>query len=558
MSHSENITNAIPPNCDTIIIGGGHNGLVAANLLAQAGQKVHVFEASSHWGGAATSRAIAPDVTVNEVVTHLTEWPRLLSQKLRLGQSGLRYTAQSDAPHTVLLGASGGHLTLKNGQVTGENLSENDQNEWQNFTQAMRKFARVLAPILAESPPLLSGSLLSGSLLSKGGDFASKWAAAKLAVRLRLLGRRDMREFLRIIGMNGFDLAQDYLSHPMLQGLVALEATQSGYLGPRAPGTVLPFLLHLATQAMAASSLGSYQPYDRAVAQPVGGAASLSAALAAAAERAGVVLWPNSKVQKILIEDGQAIGIVLESGTRAMAKRVIATLPPKNLMLDLVGPTHLDGGFVHRMNGLTSRGRMAVMYLVVKSLPQFTGLDESALRSRLVIAPTAEMVEIAFDATKYGKCASASALAITLPSLSDPSLMVGGNHILAVQVVGAADARASQDTATAATQRNDLIAASLRQLEIYAPGIAGQILHQHIALPVDIEREYGLSGGAWHGVDVGFDRFYALRPSFDLADYATPIENLFATGAAFHPGGGVNGWPGHNLAQKILRIKGGK
>ena len=544
MAHVDRDKNSHAPDCDTIIIGGGHNGLVAASFLAKAGQKVQVYEASSHWGGAAVTREIAPGVKVNAVAQQLNAWPHDVTTSLNLTQHGLQLTPNS-AAHSVALAQDGRHIILRNGRAEGKNLSPTTAQTWQNFTTKMGKFARLLAPILSDAPPVLSGR----------GDWSSKFAAAKLALRLRLMGRRDMREFLRIIGMNGFDLAHDYVSEPLLQGIIAFDTCQSGYLGPRAPGTVLPYLLHLASEARAAPRLRQYRPYDQASAQAVGGVAAIPQSLAKAAQSYGAGLSLDSPVRKIIIENGCAVGVELANGKQIQAKRVIAAMSPKSLMLDLVGVTHLDGGFAHAMNGLKSRGRTAIMHLVLDQLPQFNGLDSESLRGRLVIAPSGEAVERAFDATKYGNYTEAPPMAITIPTLSDPALAKDGKHILSALVLGAPDANDSRDAAKATEHRAGLMAACLRQIELYAPGISAHIKHQHIALPIDIEQNYGVPGGAWHGVDLGFDRFYALRPSFELADYSTPITGLYATGAAFHPGGGMTGWPGYNVARRVLRMK---
>ncbi|MCX8505967.1 MAG: NAD(P)/FAD-dependent oxidoreductase [Alphaproteobacteria bacterium] len=544
MAHVDRDKNSHAPECDTIIIGGGHNGLVAASFLAKAGQKVQVYEASSHWGGAAATHEIAPGIKVNAVAQQLNAWPHDVTASLNLTQHGLQLTPNS-AAHSVALAQDGQHIILRNGRAEGKNLSPTTEQAWQNFTEKMGKFARLLAPILSDAPPILSGR----------GDGPSKFAAAKLALRLRLLGRRDMREFLRIIGMNGFDLAHDYLSEPLLQGIIAFDACQTGYLGPRAPGTVLPYLWHLASEARAAESLRQYRPYDQMAAHSLGGVAAVPSALAKAAGSYGAGLSLDTPVRNIIIENGCAVGVELENGKKIRAKRVVATISPKKLMLDLVGAAHLDGGFAHQMNGLKSRGRTAILHLVLDQLPQFKGLDADSLGGRLVIAPSSAAVERAFDATKYGNYAEAPPMAITIPTLSDPALAKDGKHILSAMVLGAPDANDSRDTAKATEHRVGLMAACLRQIEFYAPGINAHIKHQHLALPIDIEQNYGVPGGAWHGIDLGFDRFYALRPSFELADYSTPITGLYATGAAFHPGGGITGWPGYNVARRLLRMK---
>ncbi len=508
---------------DCIIIGAGHNGLVCGAILARRGKRVLIVEASTSVGGPAATHEFAPGFRASTAhLMHLM--PRSLITALGLEQHGLQFAANGMA--TTSLSPSGNHLLLTPESVAA--ASPVDAEAYPAFLTRMTRLAGALRPMLASVPPRLGTDAWSDRI-----------ALLKLGWQIRRLGRKDMRELLRIIGMNAYDLCTDYLKAPLLQGALAFDATLGGNLGPRAPGTVLPWLVRLAMQG-ADGNVG--------LAQPVGGMGGLSDALARAAKAAGAEVRTGVRVDRVLVADDRVTGVVLSSGESYLAPVVVSNADPKTTFIDLLGPEHLDTEFVRRVDRARSKGVVAKLHLALDRLPAFANLPESALRGRLLLAPSLTYVERAFDAPKYGEYSAAPAMEITVPTVNDPSLAPAGSHVLSAVVECAAyDLRAGWTE-----QRDAYQALLIDQLEGLAPGLRSSVRAAELLTPVDLEARYGNRGGHWHHADLALDQFYFVRPVAGAAQYSTPVAGLFLCGAATHPGGGVAGENGRLAAQAVL------
>ena len=285
---------------DCIIIGAGHNGLVCGAILAGRGKRVLIVEASTSVGGPAATHEFAPGFRASTAhLMHLM--PRSLITALGLEQHGLKFAATGMA--TTSLSPTGNHLLVTPDGVAA--ASPADSEAYPAFMTRMARLAGALRPMLGSIPPRLGTDAWSDRI-----------ALLKLGWQIRRLGRKDMRELLRIIGMNTYDLCTDYLKAPLLQGALAFDATLGGNLGPRAPGTVLPWLVRLAMQG-ADGSVG--------MAQPVGGMGGLSDALARAAKAAGVEVRTGVRVDRVLVADDRVTGVVLASGESYLAPVVVSS-----------------------------------------------------------------------------------------------------------------------------------------------------------------------------------------------------------------------------------------
>jgi phytoene dehydrogenase-like protein len=392
----------------------------------------------------------------------------------------------------------------------------------------MQRFAKALVPLLAKVPPRLGT-----------GDWRDAAALARLGWQIRKLGRSDMRELLRIGGMNVHDLLEEHFTLPALRGALAFDAVLGTNFGPRSPGTVLTLLYRLAGQAAGGAA---------GLSQPVGGVGALCAALARAATAAGAQVRTAAPVARILVEADRAAGVELDSGERIAAGAVISSADPKTTFLQLLGTAHLDTGFVRRVRHLRAHGLAAKLHLALDGPPKFTGVSEAALRGRLLVAPSLEYLERAYNHAKYGEYSSAPALEITVPSLNDPQLAPPGKHVLSA-IVQYAPYLLKDGWLEARERFADVCVATL---ERFAPGISRSILGAELLTPVDIEREFRISGGHWHHGELAFDQFFMVRPVPGAAQHRTPLPGLFLCGAGCHPGGGVIGTAGRNAAQQVL------
>ena len=505
---------------DCIVIGAGHNGLICAAMLARGGRSVLVVEAQPQLGGAALTREFSPGFKVSACAHLVHLMPADLLRDLDLATHGLDWAAEGLA--TTVLSADGAPLTVEEGRVGSDN------DAYRSYSGQMRRFARALVPLLSKVPPRLGTT-----------DWKDLSALAGLAWKIRRLGRRDMRELLRIGGMNVYDLLEENFSGEALKGALAFDAVLGTNFGPRSPGTVLTLLYRLAAEAASGT---------RGLAQPRGGVGAVSEALAKAAVAAGVTIRPGSPVRRILVEADRAAGVELESGERIAAGTVVSNADPKTTFLQLLGAAHLDTGFVRRVRHLRARGLAAKLHLALDRAPVFNGLAESGLRGRLLIAPSQQYLERAYNHSKYGEYSSAPAMEITVPSVNDPALAPAGRHVLSavVQYVP----YELKDGWT--RQRDRFIDLCTQLLDAHAPGLKASIVAAELLTPLDIEQEFRISGGHWHHGELAFDQFFMVRPVPGAAQHRTPLPGLYLCGAGCHPGGGIMGTAGRNAARQVL------
>ncbi len=511
---------------DSIIVGGGHNGLVCAAYLARAGRSVLVLEAAERVGGAAVTREFAPGFKVSACAHLLHLMPPALMRDLGLERQGLKLAAER-LP-TLALSSEGDHLVFGSGSVGGlAERSSTDAAAYAEWQALLGRLSGALQPLLEAVPPRLGT-----------GAWRDRASLLGLGWRLRRLGRRDLRELLRIGGMCVHDLLEDRFGLALLKGALALDAVLGTNYGPRSPGTVLSLLYRVA------ASRGV-----EALAQPQGGLGALSEALARAAAAAGAQIRTGAPVARILVRNDRAAGVQLASGEEICATSVVSSADPKATFLKLLGSEHLDAGFVRRVAQLRSRGLTAKLHLALDRLPQFPGVAAQALRGRLLVAPSADYIERAYNHAKYEEFSRAPMLEVTIPTLADPGLAPAGKHVMSVIVQYAPYAIAGGWQA----QRRAFTDLVIDTLGGYAPELRGCIGASELLTPPDIEREFRITGGHWHHAELALDQFFMVRPVPGAAQYHAPVPGLFLCGAGCHPGGGVMGLAGRNAARQVMR-----
>lgn len=512
---------------DIIVVGGGHNGLTCAAYLAKAGRRVLIVEAADRLGGAAANREFAPGVTGPGCAHIMHQLHPAVRKQLKLKKHGLKLAARQ-LP-TISLGEGGQHLVLTGKRIDGLN-EIGDRETWPALHRRLMRMARALHPSLSQMPPRMGGS-----------DWRDRLALAKLGVRLRLLGKTDMREFLRIVNMNVFDLLNDELTDERLKGALAFDAVLGSNFGPRSPGSVLTWLYRLA------GDIGN----SDGLAIPQGGMGAVAEALANAAQSFGAEIRTGAPVRRILVEGDHACGVELESGETVTAGLVVSNADPKRTFQSLVGAEHLDTGFQRRLRGFRGNGLAAKLNLVLEGVPEFTGLDMAKLGGRLILAPDMGYLERAFDHSKYGEYSTAPALEITIPSLHDGSLASVGRNVMSVVVQYAPyELKGGWDA-----NREAFADHVIKTIAALAPGLPKQVVAREMLAPPDLEREFGMTGGHWHHGDLAVDQMLMLRPVPGFAQYASPVPGLYLCGAGTHPGGGVTGAAGMNAARRILAVE---
>lgn len=511
---------------DAVLVGGGHNGLVAATRMARAGMRVVVLEASQQAGGAAGGYEIHPGFRLPALAHMLPAFDRRAIRELKLGRHGLNPGIEETT--TVSLLPGGGSLVLHpDAGTTAAGLraySASDAETWPDFQRRLRTHTDALRPLLAGEPPRL--------------DFADRrnlFALGRLGWSIRRRGRQQMRDLLQIITMNVADLLEDHFETDAVMGALALDAVLGTDHGPRSPNTVFTLLHRLA---------GQLSPGTRPAAVTGGNRRPPVKALLEAAAAAGVEIRTGVAVKAIRVDAGAARGVELADGATIDSPVVVSNADPVTTCTELVDGDHLDADFRRELRAIRTRGTTGKVGFAVDRLPD---LPQPATNGpvRWVIAPSIGYVERAFDHVKYGAVVPEPALEITIPSLDDPDCAPPGQHVMSVNVAYA--------PYSATADPDELGATVTAMIERRTPGFARTVLAREAWGPREIEQRFGMRGGHWHHGDIALDQFFMVRPVPGFAQYRVPIEGLYLCGAGTHPGGGVTGTNGINAARAVLR-----
>jgi phytoene dehydrogenase-like protein len=509
---------------DIIIIGGGHNGLVCAAYLAKAGKKVTVLEAAGQVGGAAATREFAPGFRAS--CAHLLYLlDQDISKDLALESNGL--SIARSGLETIALAADGGHITIGSDNVDGGGLSSEDKAAYAEYRRFMSKFAAIIGGMHNLVPPRITQE--RGDLIALG----------KLALKVRMLGRDDMREFLRIGGINIYDILKENFDNPLLKGALSLDAVLGTFSGPRSNNSVFTALHRMSGNNAGAAGSASIA---------AGGMGAVTDALAAAAKKAGADIRTASPVSKILMDGMTVAGVELANGEQIAASTVVSNASPKATIMNLLGARHVEAGYARKVDNIRAKGTAAKLHLALDGLPEFKGVSPAQLGERLVIAPTVEYVEQAFNHCKYGEYSARPVAEITIPSIHDASLAPDGKHVLSA-IVQYAPRKLGAGWSEGKTAFMDVV---MDVLSDYSPDIRQKTVAAELLTPEDIESEFRMTGGHWHHGELSLDQFLMLRPVPKSAQYKTPVNGLFFCGAGCHPGGGVMGSAGRNAANTIL------
>jgi phytoene dehydrogenase-like protein len=514
-----------------IVIGAGHNGLVAAYHLAKAGLRPIVLERAAEIGGGAITSELHPGFRV-PTFTHELLVHEDIVRSMDLERHGVRFI---DVPVDVCaLSLEGPPLALYSDTVrTVDELRSAgiaDADAYTSWRAAVDAITSVLAPLLAAPPPTIDTFELR--------DLSN---LIGLGRRFRALPKREGYRLLRWLPMAVADLVRESFSHDLLCATLAGPGVSGTPLGPRSAGSGLVLLLREAHRRLAGGR-------SRRV---VGGPGALTQAMAAAARAAGAEIRVNAPVTQIPVRDGRVIGVIVE-GHWIGAEVVLSSADPRQTFLSLIDPVELLPAFRSKLRNYRSRGTLAKVNLALSALPAFTGIGgrTELLTGRLHIGPTIDYLERAFDHSKYGEISAAPWLEVSMPSLLDPSLTPPGGHVASIYVHYAPYHLRDRDWNEA---RDALLAATMTVLERYAPGIRSLVVAAEVVTPVDLEQRLGLSGGnIFHG-ELAADQLLGFRPSIGYGQYAGPIGGLYLCGGGTHPGGFMTGASGRLAAGEVLK-----
>jgi phytoene dehydrogenase-like protein len=518
---------------DAIIIGAGHNGLIAGAYLARAGRKVLVLERRDVVGGAAVTEEIFPGYRFTEFSYVVSLLRPEIIRDLELPRHGLKILP---LPSTVTPLDNGDYLAAwDDHDLTRRELyrhSPRDAEAADEYSRVMARAAKAIKPVLGLVPPdpsSLGWRDLVG-LLKLG-----KYGAS--------LGEREIYRIAKLVTQSSADLLDEWFEFDPLKGTKSASGIIGTFLGPRSPGTAYVLLHHY---------MGEIDGAFRAWGFAKNGTGGVTAAIASSARALGVEIRTGAAVARVLVRGGRACGVALENGDEFEAKVVMSAADPKRTFLQFIERQHLPDEFTTAIQNFRVRGSSGKVNIALSELPQFTCLPgEGPLhRGAISISPSIDYIERAYDEAKYGRFSTNPYIDMIIPSMIDRDMAPPGHHVMSCFVQYAPyDVEGGWDDA----RREAFGEAVIGTIERYAPNIRRAIVGKQVITPMDIERIAGITGGnIFHG-ELLLHQLFFLRPAPQWADFRTPLPGYYFGASGAHPGGGVMGAAGKLAAHEILK-----
>jgi len=518
---------------DVIVIGGGHNGLVNAAYLAKAGKKVVVLERRHVLGGAAVTEEIIPGFLFSECSYVVSLLRPEIIRELDLPRHGLEILPL-DGTFSPM--PSGDYLWRVNDHAKSirdiRRHSRLDAEAYDEFSKMMTPMCRFVKPMLSMIPP--DPTTLNPKDLKQ---------LHFLLQRFRELSSDERYTLVQLMTMSSADFLDQWFETDVLKATMSASGIIGTFLGIRSPGTAYVLLHHY---------MGEIDGAFRSWGFSRGGTGAISNAIADAAREAGVEIRTKAPVGKILVKNGRAAGVILQSGEELSASVVSSSVDPHLTFEKFLEPSELPDDFLEGVRRYKFRGSSGKVNLALDALPNFKCFPGPGvhLRGAISISPSMEYMERAYDDAKYGHFSRKPYIDMVIPSLTDPSVAPAGKHVLScfVQYAPYRLAQGTWDDQKQAFGDN-----VINTIAEYAPNIKDIIVGRQVLTPLDLEREFGLTQGNIFQGELSLEQLFFLRPVAGWAYYRTPIHNLYMCGSATHPGGGIMGANGRIASQVILK-----
>jgi phytoene dehydrogenase-like protein len=527
-------TSPVATHYDAVIVGGGHNGLVAASYLARAGLKTLVLERRHVLGGAAVTEELWPNIkvsTASYVVSLLS--PRIVKD-LELVRHGYHVYPLDPAYFAPFPDGNGMLLWDDPARAAEEiaRISKRDGTNYIEYSRAIGDLAALIRPLLYATPP--------DPRIKRARDVVGGLSLGRFVFK----SRRDLPHLIDLMTMSAADFLGNFFVDDRIKGALALGSVIGAWCGPMSPGSAYVLLHH---------RMGETDGVTGAWGFVRGGMGALSECIASAARAAGAEIRTDADVVSIDVTDGRATGVTLSDGTVIMTEVVASSAHPHTTFLSLVGKEQLPTEFVQDIEAFRSRSPSAKVNMVISELPDLTarpGKEPGPQHPEIVISPSLQYLEQAWDDAKYGRVSVHPMIDAVIPTTKDPTLAPDGLHVMTcfVQYVPYEPVDGPWDEA----KRNALGDLVVDTLSEYAPNLKKAVVHRQVLTPVDLEERFGLIGGNIFQGEMSLDQLFSLRPSPLAADYRTPVKGLYLCGSGAHPGGGVMGIPGLNGARAVL------
>ena len=528
----------MPIGQKVVVVGGGHNALIAAFYLARGGFRPVVLEGREMVGGGAVTEEFHPGFYASTLSHTLGPLRGDIAREMRLERFKLEVFRPDPR---VFAPAPDGRGLLFYGDAAKtagalSHLSAKDGTKYTEFAETLEGFSSVFDRVVSITPP--------GIDHPSPEDFLN---LLRTALNVRSLGKRGIFDLLRWGPMAVADFVAEFFETELLRAVIAARGIFGEALGPWSAGSTAVLLLRAAADP---NPVGSAR-------FPRGGLGEFSRALSEAAQKAGAEVRTRAEVAKIQTKNGAVSGVTLANGEEIACEAVVSGVDPKRTFFQLLDPGQPDPVFATRMKNFRARGSVAKVHLALGDLPDFPALGNAvaadgfreALSGRIHIGYEIDYLEKAFDAWKYGEISRAPYLDLTIPTILDPSLAPEGKHVLSAYFQFA-PYRLRQGSWK--ERRGELVNILLKTLGAYSPNFATLVEGAQVITPEDLESVYGFTGGhIFHG-ELALDQIFTMRPVMDWARYHTPVRGLFLCGNGTHPGNGLTGASGANAAKEII------
>ena len=518
---------------DAIIIGAGHNGLVAACYLARSGLKVLVLERQPYIGGAAVSRRLYEDFTYSNCSYVCSLLRPQIMRTLELPRFGLQIIPYEGG---CTMMRDGGYFSLYNNHDALRREisrhSRRDAEAYDRYARDVQRQCKFIKPLLLREPP--------DPTSFKPRDLRE---LLYLARRFNGLGEERMYDTLRFWTMSAADFLDEYFESDIIKAHMAGSSIIGTALGPRSPGSAYVLLHHY---------MGDIDETVGAWGFARGGMGAVSSALGASLAASGGEIRVDAPVEQILVEGGRARGVRLASGERLQAKLVVSNLDVRRTFLESMQEADLPADFLRQVRNFKIRGSSGKLNIALDGLPQFPQIPAGSpsIRGDLHVTDTIEMMERAYDDWKEGRWSRAPYIDMLMPTLIDPTMAPEGKHYMSVFVQYCPYQLA--EGPWTAERRQAFGETVLSTIGACSPNFRDLVRHAEIRTPWDIENEVGLTEGNIFQGELTLDQLLFNRPIPGYAQYRAPVRGLYMCGSSTHPGGGVMGAPGANAARAIL------
>jgi phytoene dehydrogenase-like protein len=499
-----------------------------------------VLEARHKVGGAADTMAPwpeAPEFKVTTLSYVMSLMPDTILRDLELERHG--YTATPVGPYFLPFPDGRCIVQYDDAQKNYDSFaqfSKRDADAIERWDAWIGGLADVLGPLMMTTPPRL-GSLKPIDLNEQ----------LRLAWRFRGLDVRGLADVTRLMTMSVVDLLDRFFESDQVKTVMALNGLIGTWAGPYEPGTGY-VMAHHSIGDVGDGHLGSW-------AVPEGGMGAVSDAIASSARSHGAEIRTDARVARILVQDGAAVGVVLESGEELRAPLVVTAIHPKITFLQQIDRVELPGDFVDDIANWKSRSGVVKINAALDRAPVFTAMPElTDLTGGFELAHSVAYLEKAFEQARAGEPATAPFSDGVMPTVYDHTLAPEGKHVVSLFTQWVPHEWSEEPHQAELEAYADRVIAGYDEL---APGFADSVLHRQVIGPYEMEQEWGLIGGnIFHG-ELSAEQLFHMRPAPGYADYRTPIRGLYQCSSATHAGGGVCGIPAYNMVREIKKDRRG-